>query len=105
MAYAASRRTREIGIRMAIGATAPNVLRMVLRQGVALALSGLVLGLAASVGAGQLLSAAFPSGDDQRDFVSLALVAPVVFVVTLLAAYIPARRAARVNPVEALRYE
>ena len=105
VAYAASRRTREIGIRMAIGATGPNVLRMVLRQGVALALSGLVLGLAASVGAGRLLSAAFPTGDDQRDFVSLALVAAVVFVVTLLATYIPARRAARVNPVEALRYE
>jgi len=105
VAYAASRRTREIGIRMAIGATAPNVLRMVLRQGVALALTGLVLGLAASVGAGRLLSAAFPTGDDRRDFVSLALVAPVVFVVTLLATYIPARRAARVNPVEALRYE
>ena len=105
VAYAASRRTREIGIRMAMGATAPNVLRMVLRQGVALALSGLVLGLAASVGAGRLLSAVFPTGDDRRDFVSLALVAPVVFVVTLLATYIPARRAARVNPVEALRYE
>ena len=105
VAYAATRRTREIGIRMAIGATAPNVLRMVLGQGVALALSGLVLGLAASVGAGRLLSAAFPTGDDRRDFVSFALVAPVVFVVTLLATYIPARRAARVNPVEALRYE
>ena len=105
VAYTASRRTREIGIRMAIGATAPNVLRLVLRQGVALALSGLVLGLAASVGAGGLLSAAFPTGDERRDFVSLAVVAPIVFVVTLLATYIPARRAARVNPVEALRYE
>lgn len=105
VAYAASRRTREIGIRMAIGATAPHVLRMVLRQGLALALTGLILGLAASVGAGELLTAAFPSGDDRRDVMSLVLVAPVVFLVTLLATYIPARRAARVNPVEALRYE
>ncbi len=105
VAYAASRRTREIGIRMAIGATAPTVLRMVLRQGLALALTGLVVGLAGSIGAGALLSAAFPSGDDQRDFLSLVLVAPLVLVVTVLATYIPARRASRVNPIEALRYE
>ncbi|HEY2149384.1 MAG TPA: ABC transporter permease [Vicinamibacterales bacterium] len=105
VAYAAARRTREIGIRMAIGATAPTVLRMVLRQGVTLAVTGLVLGLAGSIGAGVLLSAAFPSGNDQRDFLSLALVAPVVLLVTVLATYIPARRASRVNPMEALRYE
>jgi macrolide transport system ATP-binding/permease protein len=105
VAYAASRRTREIGIRMAIGATAPTVLRMVLRQGLVLALTGLVVGLAGSIGAGALLSAAFPSGDDQRDFLSLVLVAPLVLVVTVLATYIPARRASRVNPIEALRYE
>jgi hypothetical protein len=105
VAYSAARRTREIGIRMAIGATAPTVLRMVLRQGLALALTGLIVGLAASIGAGALLAAAFPSGGDQRDFVSLAVVAPVVLAVTLLATYIPARRASRVNPTEALRYE
>jgi predicted permease len=105
VAYSATRRTREIGIRMAIGATAPTVLRMVLRQGLALALTGLVIGLAASLGAGALLTAAFPSGDDQRDLLSLAIVAPVVLAVTLLATYIPARRASRVNPTEALRYE
>ena len=105
VAYSATRRTREIGIRMAIGATAPTVLRMVLRQGLALALTGLVIGLAASFGAGALLAAAFPSGDDQRDFVSLAIVAPVVLIVTMLATYVPARRASRVNPMEALRYE
>src|SRR5439155_1217153 len=68
VAYAATRRTREIGIRMAIGATAPTVLRMVLRQGMALAAIGLGVGLVASVGAGDLLAAAFPSGDDRRDF-------------------------------------
>jgi ABC-type antimicrobial peptide transport system permease subunit len=67
--------------------------------------TGLILGLAGSIGAGALLSAAFPSGNDQRDYLSLALVAPVVLVVTVLATYIPARRASRVNPTEALRYE
>jgi putative ABC transport system permease protein len=105
VAYAATRRTREIGIRMAIGADRRSVLRMVLRQGVALAAAGLVLGLIASVGAGQLLAAAFPSGDDQSDFVSLLAVIPIVLAVTFLAAYIPARRASRVNPMQALRYE
>jgi len=105
VAYAASRRTREIGIRMAIGATAPTVLRMMLRHGLTLALTGLVLGLAASVGAGELLRAAFPSGDDRRDLMSLFLIAPVVLIATLLAVYIPAGRASRVNPVVALRYE
>jgi len=105
VAYAASRRTREIGIRMAIGATRPTVLRMVLRQGLVLALAGLVVGLAASLGAGQLLNAAFPGGDNRQDFVALVLVAPVVFAVTLLATYVPARRASRINPTEALRYE
>ena len=105
VAYAATRRTREIGIRMAIGATAPTVLRMVLRQGMALAAIGLGVGLVASVGAGDLLAAAFPSGDDRRDFMALMLVAPVVLAVTVLATYIPARRASRVNPMHALRYE
>jgi predicted permease len=105
VAYSATRRTREIGIRMAIGATAQTVLRMVLGQGVALALTGLVVGLAGSVGAGKLLNAAFPGGNDQRDLMALVLVAPVVLAVTVLATYIPARRASRVNPMEALRYE
>jgi ABC-type antimicrobial peptide transport system permease subunit len=105
VAYAASRRTREIGIRMAIGASRQTVLRMVLRQGIVLALIGLVVGLAASVGAGELLRAAFPNGDDQRDFLAVVLVAPVVLAVTFLAAYIPARRASRIDPMKALRYE
>jgi ABC-type antimicrobial peptide transport system permease subunit len=78
---------------------------MMLRHGLTLALTGLALGLAASVGAGELLSAAFPSGDDRRDLLSLFLIAPVVLIATLLAVYIPAGRASRVNPVVALRYE
>jgi predicted permease len=106
VAYAASRRTREIGIRMAIGASAPTVLRMVLGQGFSLALTGLVIGLGGSVAAGKLLRAAFPTGGvDQRYGSAIAIVGLVVLGVTVLAAYIPARRASRINPTEALRYE
>ena len=105
VAYAASRRTREIGIRMAIGADQRAVLNMVLRQGLALALVGLVIGLALSVGAGRLLAAAFPTGDDRLDFVALLMVIPLVVAVTFLAAYVPARRASRTNPMLALRQE
>jgi predicted permease len=105
VAYAASRRTREIGIRMAIGADARDVLRLVLRQGVLLTVAGLAVGLVASVGAGELLRAAFPSGDDQRDVASLLIVIPIVLAVTSLAAYIPARRASRIDPTQALRHD
>jgi putative ABC transport system permease protein len=105
VAYAATRRTREIGIRMAIGANRTTVLRMVLRQGMVLAVIGLVLGLAASLGAGRLLDAAFPQGEDRTDLLALVLVTPIVLAVTFLAAYIPARRASRINPMQALRYD
>ncbi len=105
VAYAASRRTREIGIRMAIGADQAAVLKMVLRHGLSLAAVGLVVGLAASVGAGQLLAAAFPTGDDRRDLGALLIVVPVVLAVTFLAAFVPARRASRTSPTIALRQE
>jgi ABC-type antimicrobial peptide transport system permease subunit len=108
VAYAASRRTREIGIRMAIGAGRSDVLRMVLRHGMALAVAGLGVGLLASVGAGRGLAAIFPGGaggDGRTDFTPFLLVASAVLAVTLLAAYVPARRASRVNPTEALRCE
>jgi predicted permease len=104
VSYAAARRTREIGIRMAIGADRGAVSRMVLRQGAVLAIVGLLIGLAGSVGAGELLRAAFP-GDDQRDGGALLIVIPIVLSVTLLAAYLPARRASRLNPVQALRHD
>jgi predicted permease len=105
VAFAVSRRTREIGIRMAIGADRSAVLQMVLRQGLALALVGLAVGVVASVGAGQLLQAAFPSGEDQRDIVGVLLVVPIVLAVTFLAAYVPARQASRVDPIRALRHD
>jgi len=105
VAFAVGRRTREIGIRMAVGAHHAAVLRMVLRQGLVLALAGLAVGLVASVGVGELLQAAFPSGEDQGDIVALLLVAPIVLAVTFIAAYVPARQASRVDPILALRHD
>ncbi len=106
VAYATSRRTKEIGIRMAIGAGRTTVLRMVLRQGLVLAIVGLIVGLLAGVGAERLLQAAFPSGDD-NGFSPMAhiLVTPIVLAAAFVAAYLPARRAARLDPMKALRYE
>jgi predicted permease len=105
VAYAASRRTREIGIRIAIGAERTTVVRLVLRQGVALAVVGLAIGLVASLAAGRLMSAAFPTGDNPRDVMAQLLVIPIVLAVTLVAAYVPAFQASRINPIEALRQE
>jgi len=105
LAYAVSRRTKEIGIRLAMGATRSTVLRMVLRQAFAVTLIGLAIGLIASVGVDRLLEAAFPSGDDRFHPMALLIVTPFVMAVTFLAAYIPARRASRLDPMKALRYE
>ena len=104
VAYAAVRRTREIGIRVAVGAPAGSVLRMVLRHGFALAASGVVLGVIGSIFVGQLLRAVFPVAGT-IDFVTYLLVAPVLVGVTLFAALLPARRAARTDPLIALRFE
>jgi predicted permease len=105
MAYATSRRTREIGIRMAIGAGRTTVLRMVLRQGLVLAVAGLVVGLFAGAGAEQLLQSAFPSGERRVELMAYVVVAPIVLAATFIATYLPARRAARLDPMKALRYE
>ena len=108
VAYAASRRTREIGIRLAIGAGRSDVVRMVLRQGVVLALGGLGAGLLVSLAADRALATVFPGGGGGHgriDLVAFVLVTSVVLAVTLLAAYVPARRASRINPTEALRCE
>jgi ABC-type antimicrobial peptide transport system permease subunit len=108
VAYAVSQRTREIGIRMAIGAERKAVLRLVLEQAIVLTVSGLTVGLLASVGVSRGLARVFPGGtygDGRSDELSLMLVAAVIMAVTLLAAYIPARRASHINPTEALRCE
>ena len=104
VAYAAARRTREIGIRMAVGAQSASVLRMVLRHGLVLAASGIVLGVIGSIAVGGLVRGVFP-GAGSIDFTTYLLVVPLLVAVMLLAAWIPARRAARIDPLVALRQE
>jgi predicted permease len=106
VSYAVSRRTREIGIRMAIGAAQGEVLRMVLRQGFALTAWGLGAGLILSVIAQRGMAAAFPGASGRSiDVLAYPLLIIAALLVTMLAAYVPARRAARVDPLLALRHE
>jgi predicted permease len=108
VAYGVSRRTREIGIRIAIGAGHWDVLRMIWRQGVVLALAGLGAGLLAAVGVAGALDRVFPggpNGDGRTDFFAFALVAGIVLAATLLAAFMPARRVLKIDPTTALRAE
>jgi predicted permease len=104
--YSVSRRTREIGIRVAVGANPPSVLRMVLRQGLLLALCGTAAGVLGGVATKGLLRAIF-AFDDAGNLVLTThlVVVPMLLVITLLAAYIPARRASRIDPLMALRQE
>jgi ABC-type antimicrobial peptide transport system permease subunit len=106
VAYSVTRQTREIGIRMAVGAAPASVLRMVLRRGMILAGIGIVVGIAASVATSGLLSGVFQGQLTAGNRVlSYALAVPTLVGITLLAAYIPARRAARTDPLRALRQD
>ncbi len=104
MSYSVSRRTREIGIRMAVGADRMNVLKMVVRQGMVPVLVGIAIGLALSAGAGQWLRTSFPLGYDIGPRI-YASVAPLLLMVAMVAAFLPARRASLVDPITALREE
>jgi ABC-type antimicrobial peptide transport system permease subunit len=104
VAYSAARRTREIGIRMAVGAQSSAVLRMVLRHGFVLSATGIILGIVGSIGVSGVLRGVFP-GPGAIDLGTYLLVVPLLVVVTLFAAWIPARRAARIDPLAALRQE
>jgi predicted permease len=106
-AFNVTRRTREIGVRMALGAKRGNVLRLVMREVLILAAVGLVVGVAGSLAAGRLIESQL--GDvlfaKAADPVAIAGAIAVVLLVAALAGYIPASRAARIDPMQALRWE
>jgi predicted permease len=104
MAYSVQQRTQEIGVRMALGASPQQVRRMVVVQGMQLALVGVVIGVGSALGLTRLMSSLL-YGVKPWDPITIALVAVLLSGVTLLATYLPARRASRVDPMVALRYE
>jgi predicted permease len=104
MAYAVARRTSEIGVRMALGAQRGSVLRMVLRETLALMLAGIALGIPAAIAATRLLKSVL-FGLEPGDPATIAMVTAILLGVALFAGYIPARRASAVDPVVALRHE
>jgi putative ABC transport system permease protein len=104
MAYTVTQRTHEIGIRMALGAQREDVLKQVLAEGARLAAIGLAFGLAGSLAASRLISTLL-FGVKPTDPLTFGVVAVILTSVTLAACYIPSRRATRVDPMVALRYE
>jgi putative ABC transport system permease protein len=104
MAYSVQQRTQEIGIRMALGAGPGNVRNMVVRQGMGLALAGIVVGVGVALGLTRLM-ASMIYGVKARDPLVFILVTVVFIAVALVSIYLPAQRASRVDPLVALRYE
>jgi ABC-type antimicrobial peptide transport system permease subunit len=104
LAYNVARRTREIGVRMALGARRSDVQRMIVRQGLGLALAGCVVGLGAAMGLVRIISKML-YGVTAADPATMLATATMLVVVALLASWVPARRATKVDPMIALRAE
>ena len=104
VSYLVNGRMREIGVRMALGAQRGDILRIVVGQGLKLAIVGAAIGLAIALAAGRLM-ASFLYGVSPRDPAALAAACVVVFAVALAASYVPAKRALKVDPLMALKYE
>jgi len=104
VSYSVTQRTHEIGIRMALGARASNVLSLIMKNGLALVLTGIVIGVASALMLTRFLSTLL-FGIQPNDSVTFVIVSAVFFVIAMVAALIPALRATRVDPLIALRYE
>ena len=104
MSYSVARRTNEVGLRMALGAGRDDVLRLILRESMILVATGVLLGLAVAIGAGRFI-ASLLFGLAATDVKTLAGAVAIMLLLSALAAYLPARRASRVDPTAALRYE
>ena len=104
MAFAVTQRTQEIGIRMALGARAVDVLKLIVRHGMKLALLGIAIGLAGSWALTRFIEGLLV-GVESTDLLTFSVVPLCLLVAALIACYLPARRATKVDPLEALRYE
>ncbi len=103
IAFSVTQRTHEIGIRMALGASRGNVVRLVLRQGILLAVAGVLLGLILSIGLTKLLIANVPNME--AEYLTFVVAPVLIMAVALFACWLPARRATRIDPMTALRFE
>jgi len=104
ISYSVTQRTHEIGVRMALGARAANVLSLIMRNGLVLVLAGIVIGVAGAFALTRFLTTLL-FGVTPTDTVTFVLVSLVFFVIAMVASLIPALRATRVDPLVALRYE
>jgi putative ABC transport system permease protein len=104
VSYSVSQQRHHIGVRMALGAQTSDILKLVLRQGLTLALGGMALGVLAALGLTRLLRSLLFQVQT-TDLTTFVFVLGTLFVVAVLACYIPARRATKVDPLVALRYE
>jgi len=104
MAYAVTERRREIGVRMALGAQPRDVLRLVLMRALRIVVAGLIIGLAGAAGVTRVLQS-FLFGVTPTDPIAFAIVTVLLMAVGLVAAWLPARRATRIDPCAALRAE